>query len=475
MPDIPFPLSSAPGERPQEGAGRLINCFSERLNDVGRRKVRWRRSAGLSALTTLAGVTACRGMLEVNGTLFVAVKDKLFSVVRSGGAYIVTEVDDLPGSDRVTFARNGVTPVPDILVVTEQSIYTVTSSAVTDLNDSDLPQPTDVCSISAYFVAITSDGRAFVSGLNDTTFAALDVSTAESKPDGLTRCWNWRGRLLLIGSTSIEVWYNAGNPTGSPFSYETTISRGLLSKFAIAGAEDGWADALVWVGDDRKVYRLDGYTPVPISTSDVERAIEALGEDTDQLEALVYMAGGNAFWALSCDSWTWEYNFTTGEWNERQSYGAPRWRARMSAKAFGSWIVGDYQTDDLHHVTLSAQDEAGAPLVMRVESADGASFPSRIQFPRADFDFVVGQGEAPGTPPTETAPQVSISWSDDGGATWSTPLLRPLGPQGAYGTRVSVLRTGLTGPQGRRWRLDISDPVHVVLLGGSHAAIERAA
>lgn len=29
MTDVPWPLSTSPGQRPQEGAGRLINVFAE--------------------------------------------------------------------------------------------------------------------------------------------------------------------------------------------------------------------------------------------------------------------------------------------------------------------------------------------------------------------------------------------------------------------------------------------------------------
>jgi len=49
---IPFPLSSFPGANPQEGAGRLINCYAEPLGEASKPSapapVVWRGSAGLS-------------------------------------------------------------------------------------------------------------------------------------------------------------------------------------------------------------------------------------------------------------------------------------------------------------------------------------------------------------------------------------------------------------------------------------------
>jgi hypothetical protein len=110
---------------------------------------------------------------------------------------------------------------------------------------------------------------------------------------------------------------------------------------------------------------------------------------------------------------------------------------------------------------------------MELWSVPAAAFPNRIAFPRADFDWMVGQGEAEGDDPIETDPQVSISWSDDGGATWSTPLLRDLGGEGKTRTRISLLRTGLSGPHGRQWKQVVSDPVYAGLLAGAQAAVQR--
>ena len=67
-----------------------------------------------------------------------------------------------------------------------------------------------------------------------------------------------------------------------------------------------------------------------------------------------------------------------------------------------------------------------------------------------------------------------ISWSNDGGVTWGNPLHRELGAQGRAEHRVTVTRTGLTGPMGRRWRLDVTDPVHVGLMGGVQAPQDNA-
>jgi hypothetical protein len=46
-------------------------------------------------------------------------------------------------------------------------------------------------------------------------------------------------------------------------------------------------------------------------------------------------------------------------------------------------------------------------------------------------------------------------------------LRRTLGKQGKFGWDVRVNRTGMTTQAGRRWRVDVADPVAFVFLGAT--------
>jgi hypothetical protein len=73
-------------------------------------------------------------------------------------------------------------------------------------------------------------------------------------------------------------------------------------------------------------------------------------------------------------------------------------------------------------------------------------------------------------PPNVINPMVAISWSDNDGLLWKNPILRSLGPQGlSKTTRVVVKHTGMTGPQARRWRIDISDPVNAPFMSATQS------
>ena len=117
--------------------------------------------------------------------------------------------------------------------------------------------------------------------------------------------------------------------------------------------------------------------------------------------------------------------------------------------------------------------EDGQPLRFMMESGEVKKFPANVQVGRADFDFVTGVGIATGSDPMQTDPTVNISWSKDGGVKWGKPVLRKLGRQQNASKRVTVLNCGLSGVQGRRWRIEVSDPVDVSFFGATQSEEAR--
>lgn len=478
MATILFPSSSSPGLRPQEGAGRLVNAYAEKLQDGAPAPYVIRRAPGLvefASATTADGSPVTndgyRGsMFDGTTYIYAALEDTLVKATEAG---VVTTVGTLNGSMPVFFARNNKTPTPDKVVVTEDAAYTFTDASVTVINDADLPQPNSVCFLDGYFFFTIADGRCFASGINDVTIAGTDYYRAEARPDGLTRGVAFGRELYLFGPTTCEVMTDTAQPAGFPFSRVAVIPRGLLSARAVAGWEDDFATALIWVAQDNKCHRLNGYSSDPISPPEVDRLIEATADKTT-IEACVYVIGGHPCWVVSGPDWSWVYDLISLGWHERRSYMADRWRLTgNTVSAFGKWLGGDTDSGRLVEITEAAFDELGDPLVWDVESYAMEAFPARLQVPTVRFDMVGGVGIAGGEDPIERDPQVEILWSDDGGNHWSTPLLRDLGRQMTF-PEIRANRLGLTGRMGRRWRLRVSDPVYVGLFKGDMQVAKRS-
>jgi len=469
---IPFPLSSSPGAKLQEGGGRLINAYAEKLGESARFPVVWKRTPGLRQRVDITGHSHLRGAILVASTLLVAMDTRVYSITESAGVYTTTNLGALSGTDRLTVAKNNA-GTPNIVAVTTAGCFNLfTGSAPTSFADADLPQPNSVCMIDGYFIFSIGDGRIFASGLNAVTISTSSYTTEQGLV--LRRVVTFRDEVYAFGDKWCGVYRDAGT---SPFPLERrfTIPRGICGTHAIAGWEPGWENELIWVGEDLRVHRLDGYTPKPISTPDVERAIQSCA-DASLLEASVYMSDGNPIWQLtSPGEWTWEYNQRTGNWNERESYNRDDSRMSVAVRTFDEWWSGDRTTGKLFKIDSSYYREANDPLIWTVESGIVSNFPARVGAPRADFDFTAAVGLAAGEDPIQTDPKVLVSWSNDGGYTYGSPVQRGLGGEGEPEVSVTVHRTGLIKAKGKRFRLQVSDPVHVGFLGGQLAAIQRAA
>lgn len=482
MTTIPFPVTSSPGKVPHESAGRLINVYYEPLPPGARAAGVWRRAPGLRAWGTTP-VTGFRGAVLVGSTLYAAFSGHIYSFTPGGGPG--THVGILAGTEKVTWARNNKTPTPDVIVCAPNTgLFLVTSSSVTSYNAGGvLPACNSVTEQDGYFHFTTGDGRVFASAINDTTVNASTFVSAEGKPDGLLRGVPFT-EMYLCGPDSIEVWHDTAEASPAyPYSRVKVIPRGIIGRSAISGFENGMDKGILFVASDKCVYALNGYSPVKVSTPDIDRALTSYvdaGGDLNAIEMFPYVAGGHSCIVMTSPSWTWVYDLDTSSpstpiWHERQSYLIANWRATGAIQAFGKWLCGDNLSGNLVEISEAARDEVGANLLYRIESGPVSAFPNRMQVPNAAFDIAQGVGIASGTDPTQTNPTAAFSYSDDAGLSWCMPRYRKLGRQGSVPGQVSLIKCGMTRVQGRRWRIDVSDAVDVELTGGDQQSVLRKA
>lgn len=457
MPGSPFPIpkSSTPGARAGEGEGRLFNCYATVEGD----RSYVRRTAGLAQLVA-TGKTGIRGLLDVNGVLYVVYTG---SVVTVSGSTVTTLTGSIPGSDGVTIARNnkvtGGASTPDIVAVRESGgAYVLTSSAVSAYPDADLPTTVNsVTFLEGFFLFSVPDGRVFASELNSTDVNALSFATAEARADGLRRIIVRGNIAYAMGGTTIEPWKNVGT---SPFPLQrspTVLQVGLLTTMAVAGFEDSWNAPTYFASADKRIMAISGYETAPVSTPDVERFLSASTVATVELTAFVW--NGRSFIAVSSDAGSWVLDVEARSWHERGSTGATRWRAKFSTYSGEQWVFGDSLTGDLL-VMSSTLTENGAAIGGFIQSAPLKDFPARVAA-KLSADF------------TEAAITIYVSWSHDGGKTWSTELERSI--TDAEKWPVSVSNLGLSTHHGATVKFRWEGPADFSFMGATATRVEARA
>jgi hypothetical protein len=496
--EIPWPLSSRPGLPTDltfpltaaeavliggpESPGRLFNTYAEPISDPSAPNrgepapVLWRRSAGLTQFqTTATGQTGYRGGLQVVN-LSYEIWSGNASTVDASGNY--ASLGSFPGTAPVSIARNLNSP-PDVVAVDTGNGAYVLSGGGAPVLLGIIPQPNSVCFQDGYFFFTIGDGRVFASPINSLALNVLTFIKVQARSNAsLLRGIAYQGNLLLFTTASCELWQDVANPAPNfPYQRLLVLETGLLQANAIAGFDDGFAE-LFWVAQDFGVYWMTpgSLQPIKISNPDLDRLLQWTNRVGLAIVCSCYSYAGKKLMVVQGPTWSWEFNLSTKKWNERTSLVGGlqgRWRGTGGHPAFGRFLMGDAQSGNLlavddanfSDVTLGlgtmGSPYVSSPMLMRMESGLVGAFPNRQAIRRADFQFVTGVGN----PLTVANPQCAISMSQDNGRTWGPPRLRSLGQLWrSKSTRITVKNMGQSGPDGVRFRLDISDPVYTAFM-----------
>jgi hypothetical protein len=468
MTDVPFPLLSAPGQRPQVAGGRLINCYPETLPATAGKPYAYWRVPGLNVFGS-APAGSYRGGIVVGGTFYGLFGTTVYTFTSLGGAGVALP-GNIPGTQFCWFAANQNSP-PDIAVVSPGvGAFIVTAGGgVANYPDADVGTPNSVVYHLGFFIFTAGSGKTIASDVNSTNINTLNNATAQSKPDALYRPVPLgNGQLLLCGSNTIEVWGGA-NATGYPFSYVSTIYRGILGPQAIAGNEDGWGKGIFFAGDDNKVSTLTTYTPTPISIPDIDQLIEA-EPDKSKVTVGVYVSRGHGFVVVQGPNWCWEYDTTLQTWHERRSYLQLYWRGIQPIFVFGNWLCGDSKSSSLLKIDGTVRKEVGDPLRMRIETGPLGAFPNTVRVNGIELYLTKGASDVLGHDPDETNAMLDISMSRDGGQSWSNARSVAIGRQSITNGRVRSSVWGQAEIQGVRWRIEESAGLNFAFMGADMQA-----
>ncbi len=281
----------------------------------------------------------------------------------------------------------------------------------------------------------------FSAVLDGTTWNDLDFISKEAYPDNTQGILVDAEQLYLFGAESFEVWQSNVNasPSQNPF-------QRIPGAEARYGAFGPWGqlslDGTVYFvgGDDRgqiKVYSLNGFVPVPVSTPELESHWNKQGFAAGQAVAYAYVEDGMSFLCINFGSETWCYNAASGAWHQR---------AKWTGSAFAP-----YETN-LHTFIpeWTVAGQVGVHITAGTNNATPTVYLSSINFYDDDGHDICWQRALPyvyaagkwqyfgrlelrmemGTA-ASGSPVVTQDYSDDRGVTFANPRTMALGTTSA--------------------------------------------
>jgi hypothetical protein len=315
--------------------------------------------------------------------------------------------------------------------------------------------------VDGYFLAATGFGLAgagqntfYQSGLYDgATWSALNVATARGAGDNIEALIPLHRELWVFGQSHAEVYYDAGSVAGTTFAWARNNNVYLEVGCPVPASLCRLADTLAWVGGDERgrgiVYLLNGYTPQRISTHAVERSLQS-ALHLHGVKAYALQREGHQFYVVNnvADGFTWVYDLTTGLWHEWLAWSGSAYSAHPLTGAFYATLDNVFGTvqlawtgadNVLYAISSAYLADNGNPIKRTRRAAHLVNEQKRVVYSQFALDCNAGV-QADGAAQSGTV-SLNLSWSDDGGNTFTTPQSVSL-PAGNYKTRAVWRRLG---------------------------------
>lgn len=442
-------------------AQRCVNLFAEQQPADAKSQVALYNSPGLKEFAPSVGSGAARGAHTMAGTFYCVFGNNLYRVDSMGGS---VNLGTIKGASRVSLADNGT----QLCIVngSEGYIYTVTGGLVQITDPDFLPADTVVYQDGYFIFNHAGTGEFFISNLLDgSSYLATDRADAEGQPDNLVAVFSNHREVWLFGELTTEVWFNSGD-VDFPFSRisGSFVERGCAAAHSVARLDN----TVIWLGEDKIVYRAEGYSPQRISQHAIEEEIRTYGDVSDAF-AFTHTISGHKFYVLTFPGKaTFIWDASTGLWHERESFGLSSWRAYGYAEAYGKQLAVDETVGGVGELDMDSFTEYGEVLQGIAVSAPIHSDRKRLFMSRFELDVETGVGLTSGQ---GSDPQIMLDWSDDGGRTFSKRKpWRSMGRIGAYRQRLRWRRMGSF--RNRVLRAIVSDPIKRTAIA-AHAEITQ--
>ena len=466
-------------------AQRRLNCFYEIRLDGDKNATIIRGTPGSLAVKTLPNAPI-RGWWIAKDVWYVVAGNTLYSLDSSYNETSLGTLSTISGP--VDICDNGV----QLFIVdgTYGYCYTIVAGTYfqTALNaagsfgritDPNFPNGATSCcfintrvlanlpnTLKEYMSCLDANGIAYdVTRWTDATYSLPFYISKENNSDSVVACDILNGAIILWGSATMEFWQDVGS---SPQPYARI--NGATQTWGLA-AEQSRApmnNTMYFLGQTKQggmqVMALQGYTPVRVSTTDVENKISSFSTWTDAT-SLSYIVDGHPMYQINFPDagWTFMYDSVTQMWSELQT-GVSLQARHFADKGIvynTKFYAADVSTGIIYELLTTVYTDNGTLIKRQATSrhihANGNEFTidELVLEMETGIGLNSGQGEDP---------QIMLQISRDGGRTFGVEKWMPVGRVGDYLRRVLWRRLG--SARDFVFQFTMTDPVKFTIIRG---------
>lgn len=340
---------------------------------------------GESPFVPVGGV---RGMRDVEGKLMVVAGTRLYQITNN---LVAIPYGTIPGSGPVTMSHNQAGIANELLIGNGSAgyVFNTATLAFNRITDPAFPGSKASDYLDSYLLGVEPLGRFWYHSdlANAESYNSLDRYESETAPDRIVTLKVSNEEAVVFNQGTTDFFVNTGAATGTFQSKGVSCNVGCAGTNAVVKLDN----TLMWLDNYGVFQRLDGYTPVPISTRAIEKAVAGYKDRWAGVVATTYQDAGRkiAYWTFP-NGLTFGYDVTTRLWHRLQSYGRTNFRAPQIVYWNKKWIAGDAQTGRLYELDWDYMLDVDQPHVRRLKTAPLHGEGTKIQLHAAKIVFDTG-------------------------------------------------------------------------------------
>ena len=402
-----------------------------------------------------------KGLGKYNNQLYAVTDNNLYKVASDA---TITNIGSVQTSDRCVLETDN----SRLIIATGASKpYAFDGSSLTLGSDIDLAESSTVTYINN---RVVYDGNnpdvIFAEPGNALSVNSLNVTSEDGKPDDTLAVKAFRDQVFVFGEESITPYYNSG--TGNPPFNVIQNATANVGIGAIHSISTNYR-SLYFLGSDLMVYRIAGIQPEPIGNPAIGQAISSY-QNPDLAYGVCFSFNNQYFYLLTFPgdaSWL----YTEGAGWTRLAYGVNGLPHLISdyQYCYGKHLVSDRQSGIIYELDFDTFTDNSEVIQRRRDtrkiSGKDFGFPGKeIYMDRLELVVETGTGLISGQ---GEDPRIMMSFSDDGGRTWSPEQWGYIGKMGSFTYGQNPYWTDLGAFYERQFRFTVTDPVKVVLISAN--------